>query len=560
MLCSYFIAAIAAQGIASNAADSEQVQIRSAPYFPPGAVISVQSTLVELGAVVRNRKGQPLGGLTAGDFVVLDNGSPQAITAFLEQKASRDSALEAPVASQWVRGAGGRPSDGSRRRYIALFFDDTHTGLFGIHRSKEAAEKLVTMNLEPGDHVAIFTDSGSVAQDFTQNKVALLAAIARLRPNHVGVRGGSVCPSLTPLQAYSIAKRLDQKAKEIAVREAIACNCSAPQSACKGCAPVTDTCAASQQDSVQMIAESFWGVVRNQSSSTLDVVRMVLRRLSEAPGERILIMVSSGFISGDAPRQMDALIEMALRSHIVIHALNAEGLVDRDQRVNDLVRDQVLSEFMATASIATGGEMIHNTNDLTGGLRTLARSPEVRYLFGFSPSAEPDDTYHPLKVRLRNCAGCVVESRRGYYAAVANGRAETVQDRIDREVVSNGTINELPAAVRVRTGIPNNDRVPIRVDIHLDLKGLQFREQNGRHIQQVTFVTVVQDSTGGFVDGKQAVMDLFLTPEKLLGMQATGLNANVSFSLPRGSFRVRQIVREAVQNQWAALTTPFEVQ
>src|SRR5271166_6454502 len=92
----------------------EEVRIRSAIYAPPPALtISVESNLVEVAATVRDRKGQPAGGFKAGDFELTDNGTRQEITAFSEVAGTQTAAAVRP-------------------RYLALFFDDTHTGSGGL--------------------------------------------------------------------------------------------------------------------------------------------------------------------------------------------------------------------------------------------------------------------------------------------------------------------------------------------------------------------------------------------------------------------------------------------
>lgn len=107
-------------------------------------------------------------------------------------------------------------------------------------------------------------------------------------------------------------------------------------------------------------------------------------------------------------------MDAALRAHIVINSLDSAGLSTNSSQT---IEKMVLSELMSTASIATGGQFIQNSNNLPGGLRGLAEPPEVSYLLGFSLAEEPDDKYHTLKVKLKNAAGYRVESRPGYFSA-----------------------------------------------------------------------------------------------------------------------------------------------
>jgi hypothetical protein len=72
-------------------------------------------------------------------------------------------------------------------------------------------------------------------------------------------------------------------------------------------------------------------------------------------------------------------------------------------------------------------------------------------------------------------------------------------------------------------------------------------------------VTAIFDEQGAFVTGKEAVMDLRLKPATLAQMQTTGIRAVESFYLSKGTYTVREVVRELVQNRLAASTTPLEL-
>ena len=55
-------------------------------------------------------------------------------------------------------------------------------------------------------------------------------------------------------------------------------------------------------------------------------------------------------------------------------------------------------------------------------------------------------------------------------------------------------------------------------------------------------------------------MDLALAPASLAEKQTKGIRAATSFSVPRrGSYRVREVVREAVQDRIWASVAPIEI-
>ena len=68
-------------------------------------------------------------------------------------------------------------------------------------------------------------------------------------------------------------------------------------------------------------------MARAASLQSYDSLAEAVTRLAAAPGTRILLLASEGFLSGseETPQQQD-LIDSAVRSGIVINGLDAKGL------------------------------------------------------------------------------------------------------------------------------------------------------------------------------------------------------------------------------------------
>jgi len=126
-------------------------------------------------------------------------------------------------------------------------------------------------------------------------------------------------------------------------------------------------------------------------------------------------------------------------------------------------------------------------------------------------------------------------------------------------VLSREQIAGVPAVVHLNPAVKSDGRYTVKVTIDIDAKTLRFATQAGLRLQQLTFVTAIDDDRGNFVEGKQAVMDLHLKPSTLAGMQTTGIHAVESFLLPRGRYTVREVVRELVQDRLAASDTPLNL-
>jgi VWFA-related protein len=513
--------------------DAPEVQIYTAAWFPPNPTISADANLVELAATVRDRHEHLIGGLRAGDFEVLDNKQPQEITFFEERRSGR----AAPAAGATTLVKDTPPLRDPRT--IALFFDDAHANDLGIRKSAEAAEKLIRNDLHSDDRAGIFSASGMVSIDFTNDRDALLSALGRLIPRPLsGTTAISECPELNAWEAYAIIEHVDAAIELGKMQQAAACVCPPP---------VTFECRNAQRIPVQNKAGMVWALSKFRSTTTLDAIGIVIRHLAAEPGSRILVLMTPAFPAEKGMEsQTSALINSALRSNIRVSTMHMPG--------RGVPSNVARLEFMGQAATATGGRYVDGYYDPTASLRELVTEPEVSYVLGFSPPGEPDGLIHTLKTLVRGSHGYNVVSRTAYFAAKAP--SETAQQRIDRIAMSPEEIKGFSATVALQ-----QDQELLRVQVAIDARSLQFPEKQGLRVQELTVLTVLEDAHGHFVAGKQSVIELALIPATLSEKMRRGIQTATSFPVARpGSYRVREVIREAAQNHiWASGAT-VEVQ
>jgi hypothetical protein len=78
-------------------------------------------------------------------------------------------------------------------------------------------------------------------------------------------------------------------------------------------------------------------------------------------------------------------------------------------------------------------------------------------------------------------------------------------------------------------------------------------------MQQLVFLMTLLDANGGFVTGKESIMDLALTDEKLASFKKDGLKTVATLNAPEGIYQVRTIVREGMKGGLAASTLAVEL-
>src|SRR5258707_7707433 len=139
------------------------------------------------------------------------------------------------------------------------------------------------------------------------------------------------------------------------------------------------------------------------------------------PGQRVLALVSPGFIPSTLQSEASEMVDRATRANIVINTIDARGLYAPD--VMGDIADPSIDTFrtagyklsyrvaaqsaqedvLAQLADGTGGTFFHNRNDVDEAMREAGAAPSVSYLLGFSPqNLKIDGRYHTLKVSLAN--------------------------------------------------------------------------------------------------------------------------------------------------------------
>ncbi len=183
---------------------------------------------------------------------------------------------------------------------------------------------------------------------------------------------------------------------------------------------------------VEQAAERAVAVGQQTYRTDLGFIRLVMSKMGALPGQRILILISPGFLtpSEEAMALASQVLEMAARDNIIINAIDSRGLyttnlessergggtplasrVQSQHRPVSMTADEGV---MADLADGSGGTYLHGRNDLEAGLTRLFSEPKYLYLLAFSV-AKPNGAYHELKVRV-NHDGLTVQARRGYVA------------------------------------------------------------------------------------------------------------------------------------------------
>jgi len=543
--------------------------------------LRVERNVVVVRVVVRDSKGRVRRNLGKDDFSLFDNGKPQVISAFsVEEVSAPPVPVQAPAKEEAkpapVPEAPSVPS--TPQRFVALYFDDLHMAIPDVGRSRAAADRYLASALQAQDRVAIFTSSGVGELEFTDDRAKLHKALSRLQPRSKALPTADACPQISEYQAYLITQLHDDDAASIARAEAIKCDCGDPPE---------DPCPDMAAQRADMEAHQVWKLADLQSTYALDKLAQVVRRLATMPGQRNLLLVSSGFLSATHELEVEEIIDRALRSSVVISALDAQGLYTYGGNPNpvlllrrldleaqkSMIEHQgltVVRDVLANLAAGTGGTFFHNSNDLDEGFRTVGAFPEAYYVLTFSPpDLKADGAFHTLKVRVNSPKPLTVQARRGYLAptprggaAAAGGPSETrtqAKAEVENAIFSQEESHGLPVEVRTEYSKLNEQEATLSVLIHLDLRVLRFRKEQGRNLNVLTFATALFDRDGQYVTGNERVLELHLKDETLERLSQPGFTVATRLSVRPGTYRLREVVRDAEAGQMSAMNCAVEI-
>ena len=558
-----------------------------APPAPPTFQAGIE--LVTVDAVVLDKDGRPVPGLTREDFVVKEEGRPRDIVSFEAFDVGalpEETESPAVVASNEPRGAG---------RAFAIVLDDVRMAPERVPAARETATRFLERFAREGDLVTVATSSGDVwwSARIPEGRGDLEAVLSRVRGRRVDV---PVLDQMTEYEAFWIANHEGSPSVTslapgtsvaLSGRAASSGSSTSPELVAPGSIKErvkarwqrAQMCVPIYCDSlVRARAGELDSARRGRLKLTLGCVRRALEALAPVRGRKSLLLLSEGFLE-DSTSDARAVKAASREANTAVYFVDVRGLValpafgtaadvgpPPDERERTAVAfEEANVESAGAAGLAddTGGFTVRNTNDLSAGVWRIAAESRVFYLLGFYPaeSKKGAGEWRKLHVEVSR-PGLSVRARRGYTlrsemtdAAPAPRAKEgpTVTPVVARALDSAHTATGIPLrAIAYVQGPKPGDLVHVLVAAELD--AATVAASDGTAHLEASAQIAVRDS--GRIYRKDAAVTVAAAGQGPAWREFTR-----EFEVPPGVAQLRLVVRDpsggAVGSLLQRLEIPF---
>ncbi len=415
-------------------------------------VFTSEVQLITVDAVVLNKLGRPVAGLTKDDFVVTEDGRPVEIVSFeaflqdLSAEPYEDEDAPPVIATN-------APTERTSGRAFAVMIDDMGLAPERSEDARRAVQSFLETGVRPGDEVVVGTSSGDIwwSGRIPGGRDDLLAVVARTRGKYEERFSFN---QMTEYEAYRIANYEDSPSTALGSPGAVSGGASGratggPESLPSGAGGVRERVRKRWENAMLCMgtacdamlrgrARQMDAARRSRTQATLNGVRRGLEALRPIYGRKSLLLVSQGFLSDSQDTRQRAVVALSREANTAVYFLDVRGLTAMPGSGTGsaadpgpgpgVVMETVLADRGAVAfeqsvlestgseglASDTGGFSVRNTNDLGAGAARVASESRIFYLLGFNaPEGKSPQAWRKLQVTTRR-PGLEVRARKGY--------------------------------------------------------------------------------------------------------------------------------------------------
>jgi VWFA-related protein len=550
----YRLSVLVAAGFAVvSALRAQQIGTNNNPDQPATYTLTVKSQLVVETVTAKEKSGKFIGGLSAKDFLVTEDGVQQKIR-FCEHESLPEKADPLPVRSAddekitvyhrlartGIAAEGPANADGASkyqgRRLLALYFDMTAMRPDDQLRALTAAQKFIRTQMTSADLVSILRYSGGsvdVLQDFNADRDRLLSILETMI---VGEGQGS----------------------QDSVDDASS----------------ADTGAAFGQD------DSEFNIFNtDRQLSALQTTAKMLASMNE---KKSLIYFASGLrLNGvDNQAQLHATVDAAVRAGVTFWPVDARGLV-AGAPMGDATQGSPGNQGMYTGAAAqavtnnfqqsqdtmyslaadTGGKALFDNNDLARGIVQAQHAITDYYIIGYYTSnTAPNGRFRKVKISMNNGMEATLDYRQGYYAnkEFAHFTEADKERQLEDALMLGDPVTDLTVAMEINYFQLNRAEYYIPMVVKIPGHELVLAKKLGAEHTLIDFVYEVKDELGGItVTNVRDSVNIKLNDTTAADLARQPIEYDTGFTLTPGRYSIKFLARDDETGRIGTYQTSF---
>jgi len=515
------------------------------------ATIKVTSRLIIESVGVKDKKGNPIEGLSAKDFTITEDGVAQTIK-ICEHNVLTEDATPLPVTppsqenikiyNRLARTQIAPEATGEIRykdhRLLALYFDMTTMPQADQYRALEAAQKFIRTQMTAADLVAILRYSGSsvdILQDFSADR------------NHL----------LSILETMVVGE--GQEGAEVANDDSS-----------------SDTGAAFGQDDSE-----FNIFTTDRQLAALQTAAEALGRLNE---KKSLIYFASGLnLNGlDNQAQLVATEQAAIRAGVSFWPIDARGLVASGP-LGDATQGSQGGSAMYTGAAAsamtsrfarsqdtlfalagdTGGKALLDNNDLDRGIVNAQHADSDYYILGYYTSnTAVNGKFRKVKVTLNSEMAANLDFRQGYFGEKEWGKFNTAdkERQLEDALMQGDPFVELTVAVEINYFELNKAEYYVPVMVKVPGSELALAKRRGADVAAIDFVGEIKDDYGSTtVTNIREHIDAKLSDKTAEELAKRPIEYSTGYTLLPGKYTIKVLARDDATGKIGTFQTTFVI-
>lgn len=520
--------------------------------------------LIETTVVVHDRKGQPVGDLTAADFKILEDGKEQKIEFFaLQGDAARDRSVQSFPLPKNVYS--NRPEQNNAGGVTVLLLDRLNSNAQDLSKAKEQVIKLLA-NANPNDRIALYaleSDTITVLHDFTRDTRRLTAILAKYLSRNTSVRVAALDDKEKPPVARIGDAPADEPHSETAGSDA-------------------DTEAWLERGETILAAM----LLEQRGRVTLDALEGIANHLQGIAGRKNLVWISASFPMvvpqyKGAPLVFDKEVNRATRAinsaDVAVYPVDVRGLMGAFSNVTttNATVDKTTSRGVATppagfntinvvqnnqdvmraVADATGGRAYLNTNALGQAVESAMNDARVSYVIGYySPRSTPDNKSHTIDVKVAR-DGLNVRHRKGYLS-LAPPKYTDAKARLD--AMNRIMQNPVPASgLALMAQLDRDSDEQATLVMQINPESLTWNQKGEIREGAVDIVIAQSEPDGKYYKIKETTANLTADPERYQQMLTDGFTLSSRIKLRPAADRLHVVVSDVASQAVGSLIIPI---